>query len=751
MTWAASSRPSPPGPANEPLAPSPHAARFSAARAFGAGALYSFLASALVVVGVAPGRYALAQWQENLGRDSTQMFLSGIARDAFDLGPTIGLILAFPLLFTRAFVARRPWHSALFIATPLAALAALVTSCCFSEFSIQRGTFPTWFDLIGGFKDTSFVTSALHVFLYGRHARPILIGLLLIAAISFPWSRAIASLRAHAPAPALAGALTASSLLTIAGGIPHFPGVVLFRRLGDSEVAGSPFHTFLHPMLAESNVRYGVMGAIERAHFNPALEAPGARMLGLPAPANLDGVDCTLHPFRRPLPLADTRAPALVRALTSLSAVLFDTPAPPRRFVQILLESFRADDLHALNPKASRVFAPATNALIENALARKSPDLTIPHFFQAGSRSSQGLSAAMCGLGTMGFNISSARDLGAIPLRCLPDVLVDAGVETHFLYGAEISFDGVDDFLRLHGIRHIHSETALPTGLPHGGWGISDLAMVDELMALLKATPQAPFAWWIWPTLSHHTPFISPIDTPQVVYDRAAEATQGRTISEEERLRLITFSYTDAALEKAIVAIDETPEAAETLVLASADHSTTDIFTWDSSAVRQVRPKSQIPFLLHVPEALVRHHAHANELRDALTAAQLALSAGPISQNDLPTIVLALLSHATPLKALPESKRWHTMGGQRTSPDWALLSRPGAAVAGLNSLGELFVFDPAGTPLGPEIAVGSIATPDDIKKDESEVLPSAALFGHFLRGWGKTCPAPESIRPGAAP
>lgn len=703
------------------------------------------LALALVCV-LAPGRFALAEAQARLGRHQWQTFASGLAHDTFDTTFVVGTAAVLPLLFPNAFRARVRWNRALFLAAPLVALALGFTSSCFAEFSMQRGTFPTWFDLQGGVKDTNFITSALGVFLYGRHARPIALGLGLFALCMGLWRGLLPTLPKRQPTAVLTGSVAMSCVLTSLAGLPNFPYHGWFPALGDGDVTGSPFHTFFLPVSGDiTNVRFGLLGILERADFPAENDGPGLQMLGYP-PTSVKGNACTVHPFRRPLPAEDPRAPEIVRTFVELGRVLFDTPKPPSRVVHLVLESYRADDLHALNPRAPEALAPTTNRLITEALARQSADLTAPLLFQAGSRSSQGFTSLMCGLGTIGFNISASRDLGALPVRCLPDLFVEAGVDVHFVYGAEVSFDGVDDFLRLHGVRNIHGETTLPEGLPRGVWGVSDRAMLDQLFGHIGRTPPSKLAWWLFPTLSNHTPFDPPQDLPDSVTTRIAEATAGRTLTREESWRLQTFSYTDHALGEAIARVDALPDAAETLFVTHADHSTTDNFLWDEDAGTKLRPKAQIPFVVHVPPALIAAHRDPAGLRAALDRAQAALAATPLSQNDLATLLLAVLSASEPLRSLPASARWHTLGGQRTSPHWSSPTRAGAAIHGLDAIGEFFAVSASGETLGPIVPVDTIASPADVASDHTEVRPTAAVFGHFLRDWAQRCPAPESIR-----
>lgn len=723
--------------------------------AFAAGVACSLSAALAFASLLAPGRLALSDWQANLGRDRWQTFASGFAHDVFDTALLFGTVVALPLLFPRALAAKARWHAALLALAPIVAVALGFTSSCFAEFSMQRGTFPTWFDLQGGVKDTSFVTNALHVFLHGRHAVPIALGTALAVLFFLGWRaalRRIARVATEVHDAVVTGAACTSLVVAAIAGLPNFPYHCWFPAIGDGDVTGSPFHTFFMPISQDvTNVRFGVMGIVERADFGPELQGPGAAMLGLPPLAERAPDTCTLHPFRRPLPGDEPGATELTRAFVRLSRVLFDTPEPPKRLVHVVLESYRGDDLHALNPKAPAALAPFTNRVIEDAAARRSADLAAPLMFQAGCRSSQGFSSHMCGLGMVGFNISATRDLGALPVRCLPDVFTEAGVDTHFVYGAEVSFDGVDDFLRLHGVRNVHGETSMPPGLPRGGWGISDLAMLDQFLGLLQTTPPAPFAWWVMSTLSNHTPFEPPTDTPDAARARVSDATGARSFTSEERDRLTTTAYTDVFVERAFARIDALPDAARTIVLTNADHSTADTFLWDEDAGKRLRPKSQIPFVIHVPDALVRAHRDPAALRAALDDAQRALAAGPVSQNDIATLTLALLDAAAPLAALSPTARWHTLGGQRTSPHWSAPARPGAAVIGMNAIGEFFASDPSGEALGPVVPVDTIASPEDIGRDHTEVRPTAAVFGRFLGDWAKRCPAPASVRSSAAP
>ena len=72
----------------------------------------------------------------------------------------------------------------------------------------------------------------------------------------------------------------------------------------------------------------------------------------------------------------------------------------------------------------------------------------------------------------------------------------------------------------------------------------------------------------------------------------------------------------------------------------------------------------------------------------------------PLSQNDLPALLLALLSAHPSVRGLPPEARWHTLGGQVTSPYFAPGGGEGAVVLGINGVSELFALDRAGVRAG---------------------------------------------------
>src|SRR5207244_2864221 len=129
--------------------------------------------------------------------------------------------------------------------------------------------------------------------------------------------------------------------------------------------------------------------------------------------------------------------------------------------------------------------------------------------------SAQGLASILCGLGMMPYNAAIGRDLGFVPLRCLPDVLRDGGFDADLYYGSKPSFDNVDEFLRYHGFSALFTEEQLPRRLARGLFGRTDLAVFDYALEQAERwDPERP-RYVLVLTVSNHIPFGEPQDLPR--------------------------------------------------------------------------------------------------------------------------------------------------------------------------------------------------------------------------------------------
>ena len=101
-----------------------------------------------------------------------------------------------------------------------------------------------------------------------------------------------------------------------------------------------------------------------------------------------------------------------------------------------------------------------------------------------------------------------------------------------------------------------------------------------------------------------------------------------------------------------------------------------------------------------IPPAFLARAADPVALEAALTEAKALIDEAPLSQNDVPTLLLALLSAHPGLRALPADQRWYTLGGQVTSPYFAPGGDPSSYILGINGVSELFTLDRTGARVG---------------------------------------------------
>jgi hypothetical protein len=460
---------------------------------------------------------------------------------------------------------------------------------------------------------------------------------------------------------------------------------------------------------------------------------------------------CSAHPLARALPgAAAARAQGsgwtqLAESFSALSRALFATPRGPVHVVHVAVESFRADDVSALNPAALREVAPFTSSL--HAAARGGAAGVIPfrHAYQSGAQTAHALSALLCGLGAAPYGIAMSRDLGYLPLRCLPDVLADAGFETRVIYGSNLSLDHMLEFFRYHGVATTQNAD-FPWNAPRGAWrSVTDRAVYDAALDRLHAGAGHQYTFVL--TTTGNLPFDRPEDMPQEIETRLERAlgAAGVVLEDDDRRRLSTFAYADGALERLVQRIEASPEAAQSLLVVSADHSTADPSVWGSAP--DTRAMAHIPLFVYLPRPLLMGSAAPEVALRRLAEARALAAWTHVSSNDVPTLLLALLSASEPLSSLPPAWRWHTMGGMATSPDYALPGRPASALWGIDASARLFSVDrgslaPAALPeLNP--AFGGA---EDVNQPGEIGESVAAFLGSFLRGYARRCPGAEQLR-----
>jgi hypothetical protein len=667
------------------------------------GFLSGVAAVGLLLIASFPSRLSLAVrgWGSLGGRVE-----KALVGTLLDLSAVIVLVTPFiaiaallaPLAFSRL---RGPWWQRL--GASVAALpfgfAIWVLTVTAQEVKSERGSFPTTFDLLEGGTNASFVEGTVGFLRYERIWEPAVVGVLLAVVLVFVvWRRR---------REAVAWRQWATGLVL---GLFIGTGGVLFG----SAALGAAANRFTAAALGDP-----LTGIVESSidllqHKGPATprelvldaELPpdalelGAKRLGWPQAS-------TTHALKRSRPLdwskepptKDPRGRKLLDALAKLSQALFVPDDARVAFFHLSLEGFRADDVHALNPLAGQQIAPFTSSLYDG----RPGVIAGRKMFQAGVRTAHCLGAMTCGLGTLPYNLAFIRDLQPFPVRCTSDVLADAGFAHSFFYGSDAKFDEMHLFFEQHRYTKLVSQVELPADLPTGTWdGVTDFAVFDTALTDVAKGLETGPQFSLLMSLSNHSPFTTPQDMPPEVTARV-DADLKSVINRadaDDRLRLLTYSYTDAAVARVFAKLDELKIAERSIVMLMADHSTGHSYVWGKEDPESDAAKTQLPFAIVIPPAFLARARDPQALGAALKDVQTLIDEAPLSQNDVPMLVLALLSAHAGVQSMPEAARWHTLGGQLTSPYFEPGGEAGSYLLGINGVSELYALDRTGARVG---------------------------------------------------
>jgi hypothetical protein len=630
-------------------------------------------AFALATCTALPSRWAISGAQSSGTHLLRALYLGGGLLS--DLAMTVPIVL-FALLL----LARRRWGLVLFL--PLVLLACLLAQNGATEFRIERGVLPGPIDLREGMGHHDFLTAHLPSILFGRffwmnllcavasalllrrlHRSPIVIAWRSMAIGAFVWLVLMLGARqANAYASSLQNkdALAAPSTAFMSG--------LLQRGAFD----GSPTST--RKLVAEFH------GTEEEA-------LAGARELGFP--------DVTL---RRPLVTSGGQS---------------GIGAKPIIF-HVSLESMRADDIHSLNPHAPKEITPFLNEVYADDAPPKSPPKNIvafKHAHQSGVRTSQALGAMMCGIGVLPFNLSITRDLGVLlKLRCLPDVLVDAGFRAHAFYGHDFVFDDMSTFLRAHHVTMVGRES-FAANAPRGVWNaVSDAAVYEAAIGHAEkeengpATAQYNFVL----TLSHHAPYAEPADFAPTHRAEIEALCHARDLHGDNCARLKTLRYADEALRQFVKRVSESSKIADrSIVVVSGDHTVHQWAPWNGDP-EPASAITQIPMFVRLPKGVVA----PTDLRDRAATK-------PVSNADLPLLILSLIDDES-VASLRADQRWHTLGGDASS------------VRGIDAHGNLFDVAENGDVKLRGITMEALHGQEDVQHAAPHNRPGLAFLSRLL-------------------
>jgi len=681
---------------------------------------------------VVPSRGLLALEQGRSVTARALFFSGGLVCDMAVVGPFVALLLVLGLAIVRRTGSRRGRVS-LGLALVLVLVTLSLVHNAATLFRVERGVFPGPIDAREGLGAVDSWASELPAIVAGRFLLPNVIALGTVVHVVRKVCPALLSGERRTRPWMLAAGL---ALVFGALGFVSANANAYCERLHNGGAIASPATSWLPDLLGRPKID-GAPANVRRL----VAEAPGtaedvtrgAAALGFSREAAArvlaaeTGGPCEDHPLRRPL---DATTP-LAAAAEELSAALFSGRSAAPVVFHVSLESFRADDVAALEANAPPELAPYLGRLYTG-----DPSAAAFRFaHQSGIRTAHALGAVQCGVGVLPFHLAFGRDLGNVPFRCLPDVLGDAGLRTRIVYGHELAFDDMGTFLKLHGME-LHERDDLPRDAPRGVWGgVSDGPVYDAALALAAAEERASYNFIL--TLSHHTPYTAPDDLAPALRATIDGTCTARGLHGENCARLHTARYADTMLERFVARLEASPLAARAIVVVAADHTTHQWVPW--SGAEKADGITRIPMALVLPRALREAALDRGRFEAAWERFRGLASRAPVSNTDVPSLVLAWLSASRPLAELPARARWHTLGGQATSAAFVPPIGDGA-LFGVDAHAQLFTVGPEGGTRATGIGTDTLRTREDVTTPAPRDRAMLAFLGAFLRGYGARCP-----------
>lgn len=714
----------------------------------------------LVLLAHVPGRRAFAANEAAHGRPGfLQLFTAGVLADLIYAGPPLLLVFVTWLAAEQWLVRRKAGEKSRRVVSRMGlALVGLLLASVWMfaigaiEARLRRGLYPTYSELEQSLSSSAFAVGMLPTLLMGRYWKASAVTLALtVGVLLYFWRRTRAAV---VDTPGIIGfVLGALVPYLVACELVNLDRVFFPLTGGEGETR-SPISIALAgklPWTKRTDVAIGFRERFAARIYSREETRSGLSQLGYPA-ANVDALialehekACRApHPLRRPLDrtlLTTGRSDGdeLLDDAEALSRALFEGRQEPITVWQIVLESFRADDVNALNDKAPPELTPVMNRLYRER------DKTIPfaRAFQGGLRTAQALTSVLCGVGTFPFVISVGRDLGHFPLRCLPDVLADGGFEGHVYYSSDLSFDNMLELFRYHGMKSTQAAD-MPRGLPTGTWNaVSDRALYDQ--ALRGASPDRS-EFQLVLTLSGHSPFKRPTDMPpeaSAAADSACKKMIGAAVDGDDCDRAAVVAYADYALGELLDNLEKSPVAKRSIVVISGDHSTNETFVWGTDA--ETRARAQVPYVVYLPKALRESAPQAEQIGPLLD--RLGDRARLVwSLTDSPTLVTSLVSATPQMRRIPAEWRYHTLGGQATSHDFAIDGMPEARAWGTDADALVFTVTAEGVVSDSGKKNESFSEPSQFESMNPLLRGPAAFLSTFTKGFVAHCEPSTKLR-----
>lgn len=479
--------------------------------------------------------------------------LAGLRYDAVVVGfVLLPLALAVALAQNTTF-ARKGFRRFVVAYAAFTATFVVVMEIVGAVFFMHFGERLNWMTFDYFYKDVAVFLAGSYPVVY---LTPVIVGAMLyIFHRLFKWSlwAGPAPDDAHWVRPVLALVLAAPLMLACHGGFDPFvklPGRAYFtHNKAVTQLSLNHFYTMASAMFAHANLQEELDAPQTRS-----AGALAARMLHTPGDQAVEGGDN---------PLARVSPPA--RNFEGCNVVL------------ILMEGMSGRPVGALGHSPSQT--PRFDQLCREGLF-------FSRMYAVGARTSQGIVGTLCGHPDLGGTslIKAPRRAGCLGMTMtLPNAFRQRDYRTAFIYGGNLEFDNMHEFLAARGMEEFTGREQMSGG-SLSDWGVHDQTVLEKAHQQFLSWNDRPFFAMVL-TVSNHEP-----------YDVPTGVTPLLPADSEDNKRLNAYRYADWALGEFFRAARTAPYFQKTLFVLVADHGR----DFDRERIVDV-PGYRVPCLIYAP------------------------------------------------------------------------------------------------------------------------------------------------------
>ncbi len=176
------------------------------------------------------------------------------------------------------------------------------------------------------------------------------------------------------------------------------------------------------------------------------------------------------------------------------------------------------------------------------------------------------------------------------------------GYSTTFITGGKMGWRNMDKFISKQYFSNIEAEPTLLHNYPNaktGEWGVHDEHLFDRAFEILSDTSKPHFIYAM--TISHHSPYdISELYNgyPLELTDKIKKNLKAPADIALKSLK--AYQYANNCLGQFINRLRNSPQGANTIVVATGDHNILQLFNFSD---KDLLMKYSVPLVIYVPDA----------------------------------------------------------------------------------------------------------------------------------------------------